>query len=266
MDFTGPSVSDKSAAVSKEEGEELFRKWKESGCQASRERLILSVLWYALFKAQQHSRPGYCLEDALQDAMVGVLKAFEKFQPEKAKFVTYAHWWILSEIDSAKSRWDKRTLPQYLESQIAELLDNLGGKYGVFEDVIAAIEECDGVTASAAVMSKALTGLIQEQPPNCPYSDWLDAFADPHAQSPADEVEQREDLKQLTIHIGLLPEPHKSILLMMMDGVPISKIAEKYEITRNKIAVYEQEALDILSLKLQGKPAARAFSNGKSYD
>ena len=65
------------------------------GNKRARNELIQRNLRLAVSVAKKMHRKGTDLEDLIQEANIGLMKAVEKFDPSKGfRFSTYAHWWI----------------------------------------------------------------------------------------------------------------------------------------------------------------------------
>ncbi len=65
------------------------------GDARARNELIQKNLRLAVSVAKKMHRKGTDLEDLIQEANIGLMKAVEKFDPTKGfRFSTYAHWWI----------------------------------------------------------------------------------------------------------------------------------------------------------------------------
>jgi len=65
------------------------------GDARARNELIQRNLRLAVSVAKKMQRKGVDLEDLIQEANIGLMKAVEKFDPSKGfRFSTYAHWWI----------------------------------------------------------------------------------------------------------------------------------------------------------------------------
>lgn len=69
-----------------------------------RNDLINSSLRYVVHVAKRYARDTEELRDFIQDGSVGLLKAFEHYDSSVARFLTYAHFWITSEIRAAIRR------------------------------------------------------------------------------------------------------------------------------------------------------------------
>ena len=80
--------------LTKDEEIELAKRI-ESGDLRARDKMIEANLRLAISIAKKYSKFGHDLEDLIQEANLGLMKAVEKFDWRKGfKFSTYACWWI----------------------------------------------------------------------------------------------------------------------------------------------------------------------------
>ena len=67
----------------------------ERGDAEAKERMINSNLRLVVSVAKRYQRPGIALGDLIQDGIIGLNRAVEKFDWRRGfKFSTYATWWI----------------------------------------------------------------------------------------------------------------------------------------------------------------------------
>jgi len=67
----------------------------QKGDQEAREKLISANLRLVVKIAHDFKRMGFPLQDLISEGNIGLMRAAEKFDPEKgAKFSSYAAWWI----------------------------------------------------------------------------------------------------------------------------------------------------------------------------
>lgn len=87
------------AAWDKEKTHELFRRYKEHGDMDAREKLVMSHLNLVRFLANKFKNRGEPLDDLMQVGYLGLLKAIDRFDPDRGlEFTTYATPTILGEI------------------------------------------------------------------------------------------------------------------------------------------------------------------------
>lgn len=73
--------------------------WRDERCAKSLHRLINAYMRLAISMASKYRRYGAPMADLIQEAGVGLLKAAEKFDPDRGvRFSTYASWWIKASI------------------------------------------------------------------------------------------------------------------------------------------------------------------------
>ncbi|KPQ11678.1 MAG: RNA polymerase sigma-32 factor [Saliniramus fredricksonii] len=84
----------------------LARAWRERGDRGARDRLILAHRRLAQGAvARMAGRSGENHDDLMQQAYLGLMKAADRFDPDKGvRFSTYARWWIRAEIQEYRVR------------------------------------------------------------------------------------------------------------------------------------------------------------------
>ena len=86
-------------AWDKEKTRELFRRYKETGDPDAREQLVMSHMNLVTFLANKFKNRGEPLDDLMQVGYLGLLKAIDRFDPERGlEFTTFATPTILGEI------------------------------------------------------------------------------------------------------------------------------------------------------------------------
>ena len=87
------------AAWDKDRTRELFRRFKEEGDAEARDQLIVNHINLVRFLASKFKNRGESLEDLIQVGTIGLIKAIDRFDPERGlEFTTYATPTIMGEI------------------------------------------------------------------------------------------------------------------------------------------------------------------------
>lgn len=81
------------------EKEKKLSEQARGGGDSVRKKLITANLRLVIKVAYRYTEPGMTLLDLIQEGNIGLMRAVEKFEPERGhKFSTYAHWWIRHRI------------------------------------------------------------------------------------------------------------------------------------------------------------------------
>jgi RNA polymerase sigma-32 factor len=85
----------------------LARAWRNAGDEKALHRLVNAYMRLAISMASKYRRYGASMPDLIQEAGVVLMKAAEKFDPDRGvRFSTYAVWWIKASIqDYVMRNW-----------------------------------------------------------------------------------------------------------------------------------------------------------------
>mgnify|MGYP001176960539 CR=1 FL=1 len=84
------------------EEEVFFARKALKGCEGSRKRMIESNLRLVVKISRRYVNRGLALLDLIEEGNLGLIRAVEKFDPERGfRFSTYATWWIRQTIERA---------------------------------------------------------------------------------------------------------------------------------------------------------------------
>lgn len=188
--------------------------WRDHRDEKALHRLITAYMRLAISMAAKFRRYGAPMNDLIQEASLGLMKAADKFDPDRGvRFSTYAVWWIKASIqDYVMRNWslvrtgstssqkalffNLRRVQARIEREAGargEVLDSHQLRQMVAAEVgvpVADVEMMDG-RLSGMDFSLNATQTVDEDG-----REWIDALEDDGAQA-ADIVENRHDAAQL---------------------------------------------------------------------
>jgi RNA polymerase primary sigma factor len=237
-----------------EEEIDLGRKVRE-GDKTARAKLIEKNLRLVIPVAKKYRGMGLPFGDLIQEGNIGLMRAADKFDPEKGfRFSTYATWWIRQAVQRAVA--DKgRTIrvPVHMGEKIKkmartynelsaqlqreptdeEVAEKLGWDVERVKDVKSAIPDA--------------TSLNQPLSSNEGSSE-LGDFVEDERESGADgEVVRELETRRLLEYVAQLPERQRRVLVRRygLDGEKSSTLAdlsEELEISRERVRQLQREA------------------------
>ena len=188
--------------------------WRDERCEKSLHRLITAYMRLAISMASKFKRYGAPMNDLIQEAGLGLMKAADKFDPDRGvRFSTYAVWWIKASIqDYVMRNWsmvrtgstssqkslffNMRRVQARLEREsaaVGEVLDRHQLRQMISTEIGVPLHDVE-------MMEGRLSGsdysLNATQSTDDEGHEWIDALEDESAQA-AETVEHEHDTEQL---------------------------------------------------------------------
>lgn len=243
----------------------LARAWQRQGDVAARNRLVTSHRALAVSVARRMmGQTGTGDPDLLQHAHLGLLKAVDRFDPERGfRFSTYAAWWVRAEIQTY--RLDSWSLVRRGNSaRMRKVFFNLGrieaqAAQGAATDPDGTERRiADALGLEAADLDRARQIFAgRDSSLNRPATgedghDIQDLIADPGPDAEA-QVARRLDretfLRRLAGHLNALPARDRDIVIATHLRDPPSSLADlgaRHGISRERVRQLRNRALQRL--------------------
>ncbi|MEM8653943.1 MAG: RNA polymerase factor sigma-32 [Pseudomonadota bacterium] len=188
--------------------------WRDDRDEAALHRLITAYMRLAISMASKFKRYGAPMNDLIQEAGLGLMKAADKFDPDRGvRFSTYAVWWIKASIqDYVMRNWsmvrtgstssqkslffNMRRVQARLERESAaagETLDKHQLRQMISTEIgvpLHDVEMMEGRLSGSDYSLNATQSVDDEG------REWIDALEDDSAQA-AETVEHSHDTEQL---------------------------------------------------------------------
>jgi RNA polymerase primary sigma factor len=235
----------------------------ERGDRQAKERMINSNLRLVVSIAKRYRGHGVSFGDLIQEGVIGLNRAAEKFDWRKGfKFSTYATWWIRQACQRAISNQGRTIrVPAHVHERRIKLA-RLGRQFEIehgrepTEPELAAMsgyEEQHVVEALGAVeASVSLNQAVGDDGDG----ELGDLFADPDALDPSEEA--GDVMRRLAVRTALLELPERERRLLELrfgfegEQQTLDAIARELGVSRERARQLERQALGRLETTLQG--------------
>lgn len=236
-------TSSSKSAWDKQKTRELFRRYKEDGDMEAREQLVMSHLNLVRFLANKFKNRGEPLDDLVQVGYLGLLKAIDRFDPDRGlEFTTYATPTILGEIKRhfRDKGWSVR-IPrrlQELSAKVNQATDTLTTQFQrsptiqeIADYLDASVDEVlEAMESSSAYSSVPLEGTGGSENDDAP--SVIDRYGseDNELAFTDDRLVIEEALK------GFSPREREVIELRFLKGMTQIEIAEQLGISQVQVS------------------------------
>ncbi|WP_425043086.1 RNA polymerase factor sigma-32 [Primorskyibacter sp. S87] len=256
---------------------QLAYAWRDHRDEAALHRLITAYMRLAISMAAKFRRYGAPMNDLIQEAGLGLMKAADKFDPDRGvRFSTYAVWWIKASIqDYVMRNWsmvrtgstssqkslffNMRRVQARLEREAAadgqkldrhQLHQMIATEVGV---PLRDVEMMEGRLAGSDFSLNAVQSSDEDG------REWIDALED-DSQQAAEEVEHSLDTAQLRewliIALQALNERERFIVRerkLREDPRTLESLGRELGLSKERVRQLEASAFQKMRKNLEGQ-------------
>jgi RNA polymerase nonessential primary-like sigma factor len=235
--------------------EKHFARLALAGDEAARKRMIESNLRLVVKIARRYLHRGLSLLDLIEEGNLGLMRAVEKFDPERGfRFSTYATWWIRQTMERAIMNQTRtirlpihvvKELNVYLRAarELTQKLDHEPSAEEIADMLDKPVEEVTrllGLNERIASMDAPL-GPDSE-------TSVVDTIADEAALDPSDLLQDRDIAEGIVLWLDELNEKQREVVarrfgLLGHETSTLEEVGQEIGLTRERVRQIQVEAL-----------------------
>jgi RNA polymerase nonessential primary-like sigma factor len=235
--------------------EKLYGSRALLGDEAARKIMIESNLRLVVKISRRYLNRGLPLLDLIEEGNLGLIRAVEKFDPERGfRFSTYATWWIRQTIERAIMNQTRtirlpihivKEMNTYLKAQrhLAQLLDHEPNA----EDIARHLEIPVNKVEKMLKLNERVSSI------DMPYGKDFDkplveSISDGESQSPAEKIQEDGIKNNISKWIFELSEKQREVLcrrygLCGYEGSTLEQVAQELGVTRERVRQIQMDGL-----------------------
>jgi len=256
------------ALLSQPEEQALARRFRQ-GDLAAGHQLVTSNLRFVVKVAYEYRSYGFKMSDLIQEANIGLMKAVQKFDPDKGiRLISYAVWWIRAYLQNyILKSWSLVKLGTtqaqrrlfFALARTRRELEKLGANDGTVVNAEEIARKLNVKASEVREMEQRMGGrdLSLDAPMgedgDATHLDFVESETASHADEVADRQEAQMNRERIQRALARLDPRERFIIeqrVMSDAGMTLSELGEHFGFSRERARQLEIRAKDKLKAEL----------------